>query len=59
MRYHELAKDHRIKFKWVCGHADNHFNNRCDQLATEAADNPPLLDDTGYTSDKNNFFENT
>ncbi len=58
MRYHELAKQHHIKFHWVKGHADNPFNNRCDQLATQAADGHNLLDDEGYLADKNNLFEN-
>jgi ribonuclease HI len=39
---------HRIKFVWVKGHADNVYNNRCDQLATEAADSRNWLIDTGY-----------
>src|SRR5690606_12385533 len=37
-RYAELAKNHSILFKWVKGHADNKYNNRCDELATAAAD---------------------
>lgn len=41
-------KKHRIKFVWVKGHADNKWNNRCDQLATAAADGGNLLEDTGY-----------
>ncbi len=44
----ELAAKHRIKFKWVRGHADNKFNNRCDELATTAADSGNLLVDEGY-----------
>jgi ribonuclease HI len=51
MRYAELAKNHNIKFAWVRGHADNPFNNRCDELATEAADGNNLLEDTGYVND--------
>lgn len=51
MRYAELAKGHNIRFVWVRGHADNAFNNRCDELATEAADGDDLLEDTGYVSD--------
>lgn len=49
-QYHELAQKHRIKFTWVRGHADNAFNNRCDELATAAADGPynELLIDEGY-----------
>jgi ribonuclease HI len=48
MRYAELAKGHNLKFKWVRGHADNEFNNRCDELATMAADGKDLPDDVGY-----------
>ena len=48
MRFYELAKDFKITFKWVKGHADNFFNNRCDELATQAADGKNLLVDEGY-----------
>ena len=48
LRYAELAKKHNIKFKWVKGHADNKYNNRCDELATQADDSGNLQDDTGY-----------
>ncbi len=41
-------KKHKIKFVWVKGHADNKWNNRCDTLATQAADGGNLLDDVGY-----------
>jgi ribonuclease HI len=47
-RYHTLAKHHFIKFVWVKGHADNPYNNRCDELATEAADGGNLKIDEGY-----------
>lgn len=48
--YYELAKRHVIKFKWVKGHSSNPFNNRCDELATEAADGShhTLMHDEGY-----------
>lgn len=48
--FYELRKSHYIKFIWVKGHADNPFNNRCDELATAAADAPAstLLTDEGY-----------
>lgn len=48
--FHELAGLHHLQFVWVKGHANNPFNNRCDGLATEAADAPlsALLADTGY-----------
>jgi ribonuclease HI len=45
-------KKHNIKFVWVKGHATNKWNNRCDQLATAAADNGNLLEDTGYTGEE-------
>ncbi|MGB8192905.1 MAG: ribonuclease HI [Chitinophagaceae bacterium] len=48
MEYHELAKKHNIRFTWVRGHADNPLNNRCDELATAAADGGGLLVDEGY-----------
>ena len=48
LRYNELSKKHKIHFKWVKGHAENEMNNRCDELATEAADGKHLLIDEGY-----------
>ena len=48
LRFHELAQKHTIHFVWVKGHADNPFNNRCDELATAAADNSDLLIDEEY-----------
>lgn len=50
LRYHELAKNHQIRFHWVKGHATNILNNRCDELATEAADSGNLIPDHGYES---------
>jgi len=57
MRFHELAQMHHIKFVWVKGHADNPFNNRCDELATAAADRMDLLIDEEYEKDKNSLLE--
>jgi len=48
LQYYKLAKDFSIKIKWVKGHADNVFNNRCDELATAAAAGKNLLIDEGY-----------
>lgn len=47
-QYHALAQRHKVRFVWVKGHADNPFNNRCDQLATAAADQRNLPPDVGY-----------
>ena len=46
--YYELAKSFTINFVWVKGHANNPYNNRCDELATAAADGKGLLVDEGY-----------
>jgi ribonuclease HI len=50
LRYHELSQKHKIHFNWVKGHAENVMNNRCDILATQAADGGNLLVDEGYES---------
>lgn len=47
-RYYKISRAHQIKFIWVKGHASNPYNQRCDELATSAADNGPLIEDTGY-----------
>lgn len=49
-RFYELSKKHRLRFQWVKGHASNAYNNRCDILATTAADNGPLLVDEVFES---------
>jgi ribonuclease HI len=48
MTFHHLRKDFQLRFVWVKGHADNELNNRCDELATAAADGGNLLVDEGY-----------
>ena len=48
LRFEELAANHNIKMVWVKGHADNPYNNRCDELATQAADSTELTEDEGY-----------
>ena len=52
--YFHLAKNFDIQFHWVKGHADNPYNNRCDELATQAADGTNLLEDTGFL--RNDLF---
>jgi ribonuclease HI len=51
VRFYNLYQKHHVKFVWVKGHADNAFNNRCDELATSAADGRDLLVDSGYEMD--------
>ena len=48
VKYFQLSKKFKIKMQWVKGHADNPYNNRCDELATTAADGKHLLIDEGY-----------
>ena len=37
MELDDLASQHKIKWTWTKGHADHEDNNRCDELATQAA----------------------
>ncbi|WEK33789.1 MAG: ribonuclease HI [Candidatus Pseudobacter hemicellulosilyticus] len=48
LHFNSLAEKHQLTFKWVKGHAENPYNNRCDELATAAADGKDLLVDVGY-----------
>ena len=56
MEYYHLAKNYSIKFFWVKGHAENIYNNRCDELATAAADGSNLLIDEGYEQIRNKLL---
>ena len=40
-------ESHRVSFVWVKGHAGEELNERCDKLATDAADHNAVLDDAG------------
>ncbi len=57
LRYYHLSRKHKIHFEWVKGHAENEFNNRCDILATRAADGKNLLIDEGYENKDDSLFE--
>lgn len=39
-RFLIVYRRHNVKFVWVKGHAGNPLNERCDQLAVAAANNP-------------------
>src|ERR1043166_9266370 len=56
MEYYRLVQMHTIRFVWVRGHGDNPYNNRCDELATMAADSGELIEDIGYRNDNNSLF---
>ncbi len=41
---------HDVSWVWVKGHAGHELNERCDELATTAADGSGLHEDTGYVA---------
>ena len=41
----KLMEKHTVHFHWIKGHAGHPMNERCDKLATNAADNYAELDD--------------
>ena len=47
-RFLLVYRKHHVRMQWVKGHAGHPLNERCDQLATEAADGYDLLVDTGF-----------
>jgi len=49
MRLLDAVRPHKVTWYWVKGHAGHDLNERCDQLATEAADDVAnLIDDPGF-----------
>ena len=44
----KAASPHQISWNWVKGHAGHPQNERCDSLATQAADSEDLIEDNGY-----------
>ncbi len=49
-RFLQSYAKHRIKFIWIKGHNDHPYNERCDVLATTAADGSGLLIDEAFES---------
>ncbi|RKQ49250.1 RNase HI [Roseivirga pacifica] len=50
LRFADIYKKHRVSFQWVKGHAGIPENERCDQLAVDAAEGGNLLVDKGFES---------
>lgn len=44
----DLCDSHNVRFVWVHGHAGHPENERCDELATAAAQGPDLKEDLAY-----------
>jgi ribonuclease HI len=53
MRFLKIYRKHKVRFKWIKGHANNPENEICDRLAVEAS-RGVLLEDTGYHPDDDN-----
>lgn len=53
-RFLPLYDKYKPKFIWVKGHAGNPENEKCDQLAVEAAEGFDLKVDKGYESSESN-----
>lgn len=51
-KFLKLYEYQNISFVWVKGHSTNKENNRCDELATEAADGFDLNIDEAYEKEK-------
>ncbi len=47
-RYLKAAAPHDVRFQWVKGHAGHPENERCDQLAVEAAERKKLKVDAAF-----------
>ena len=48
IRFLKIYRQHNVKFIWVKGHAGNPLNERCDQLAVQASEQPGLQEDSEY-----------
>lgn len=49
-RFAKVYNKHKVRFKWIRGHAGHPENERCDELAVAAASSPSLLIDQGFES---------
>jgi ribonuclease HI len=54
LRFIELYRKFDVEFNWVKGHANNPENERCDQLAVQASQQPNLPADEGFTEENGN-----
>ena len=55
IRFLKIFRKHQVRFVWVKGHSNIKENERCDQLAVEAADSSNLKKDVWY---ENNIANN-
>ena len=50
LRFLDAYEKHQVKFKWIKGHNNHPYNERCDELAVAAAQGFHLLRDEGFES---------
>ncbi len=55
LKYVAVAKPHTVTIHWVKGHSTNKYNNRCDALATAAADGVDKGIDTVFENEGSLF----
>ena len=55
IRFLKIFRKHQVRFVWVKGHSNIKENERCDQLAVEAAESSSLKKDVWY---ENNVANN-
>ena len=59
IRFLKIYRKHNVKFVWIKGHANIKENEKCDQLAVNAAESKNLIKDVWYENniaDKNELF---
>lgn len=55
-RFLDIYPKNNVKFIWVKGHAGNKYNERCDELAVEAAESDKLSVDSFYEAEEKGLF---
>lgn len=55
LRFLKVYAKHKVHFHWIKGHNEHPYNERCDMLATKAADGEHLLIDKEYEEGRENL----
>ena len=55
--FYRLAEKLNLRFQWIQGHADNPYNERCDELANIAVRGKKLKEDKEYPSDSRDCYK--
>jgi ribonuclease HI len=58
LRFLKSYRQHRVKFIWIKGHAENAENERCDRLAVLASQSHALQEDEGYGQEQDPTLTN-